>query len=117
MLIASTVDSLIYLNCDDKPCQHGRCKDLYRKTDYECDCDSGWQGKNCDESLDNLGQENQDIIDTDKEFYDNQITQTSENFDKTLKKPEDPCGGQCKNNGYCDEDKKKCQVCANLIKF
>ena len=38
-----------YLNCDDNPCQHGQCIDLYRKTAYRCDCADDWQGENCDQ--------------------------------------------------------------------
>ena len=49
-LMQSSVDGEIFMNCDENPCQHGRCTDLYRKTAYQCECDEGWEGENCDQS-------------------------------------------------------------------
>lgn len=34
--------------CASSPCQHGgKCID--KRGDYECDCCTGWTGKNCDQ--------------------------------------------------------------------
>ena len=35
-------------DCAQSPCEHGRCTDL-GENDYECACDEGWTGENCDE--------------------------------------------------------------------
>lgn len=40
-------DSLYHFNCDSDPCKNGKCIDLYQKTAYQCECNAGWEGKNC----------------------------------------------------------------------
>ena len=47
-LFINTNSLQFYFNCDDKPCQHGECVDLYQNTAYRCDCESGWEGENCE---------------------------------------------------------------------
>ena len=34
--------------CASNPCVHGSCDD--KVNDYECDCEDGYNGKNCDHS-------------------------------------------------------------------
>ncbi|XP_052245522.1 neurogenic locus notch homolog protein 1-like [Dreissena polymorpha] len=34
--------------CTGSPCIHGRC--FESSTDYACQCENGWQGKNCDQN-------------------------------------------------------------------
>ena len=38
--------------CESNPCQNGRCVDHVNK--YECLCEDGWTGINCDESASRL---------------------------------------------------------------
>ena len=33
-------------HCSGAPCLHGKCKLIHN--DYECCCDAGWTGANCD---------------------------------------------------------------------
>ena len=33
-------------DCDSSPCQHGTCID--RVNGYDCDCDSGYSGDDCE---------------------------------------------------------------------
>ena len=46
----ATINAQFYTNCDDNPCMHGKCTDLYRKTAYKCECDPNWTSENCDTS-------------------------------------------------------------------
>ena len=35
--------------CAPNPCQHGSCLDMVN--DYDCECNPGYKGKNCDEGM------------------------------------------------------------------
>ena len=35
-------------NCQDNPCQNGKCIDL--ENDYRCECQHGYGGKNCNQN-------------------------------------------------------------------
>ena len=35
--------------CEPNPCQHGTCTDL--ENDYECECDPGFTGANCETGM------------------------------------------------------------------
>lgn len=47
LILLVKCDSPYHLNCDSNPCGNGKCIDLYQKTAYQCECDTGWEGKNC----------------------------------------------------------------------
>jgi hypothetical protein len=44
------VDTEIDDLCDPNPCEHGVC--LEEVNDYTCQCEKGWTGANCDQSID-----------------------------------------------------------------
>ncbi len=111
VLATNSIDGKIYINCDDEPCQHGTCTDLYRKTAYECRCDTGWEGENCDQSLSNQAQQS---VETDKDIEVEVKNPIPVEIDIPNRKA-NPCGGPCKNNGFCDDQKKRCEVCVFLL--
>lgn len=41
-----SVLSLAVDHCSGAPCLHGKCKVIHNN--YECCCDAGWTGTNCD---------------------------------------------------------------------
>jgi len=46
MIIVIKFDFSVIDHCEPDPCVHGRCHN--RLTGYTCDCDSGYEGNNCE---------------------------------------------------------------------
>ncbi len=82
-----------YTNCDDSPCQHGTCEDLYKQTAYKCHCFQGFEGTNCDKPTNQL-----DFLNPDATLY---TTTPSLDIQK--------CGAECFNGGTCNQVSLQCE--------
>lgn len=110
------VNGVFYYNCDDNPCQHGECLDLYRKTAYRCECNEGWEGENCDQSLtpNNLPNEIVPVVPINTNSNKENNWNNNIDSDSVSKKPtehyyKNPCDNiDCKNGGICNERHKIC---------
>ncbi len=87
------VGAQFYTNCDDSPCQHGTCEDLYKKTAYKCHCYPGFEGNECEKAINKI-----ELFDHDIDLYS---TTLSPDFIK--------CGAECNNGGTCDPIDSKCK--------
>ena len=51
-------------DCAVNPCSHGTCQD--ELNDFTCNCDSGWEGKQCDKGMMSL---NNHLIQNDSQIH------------------------------------------------